>query len=300
MRSIMEPAAYMLFAVKASILLTVLGLGLNAEWKDALYLFRRPSLLLKSLLSMNVIMPLVTAGLVVAFDLPTTVKVALVALAISPVPPILPKKQMRAGGQEAYAIGLLVAVALLAIVTVPIVVSWFVKAFDRTGEIAPLTVAKVVFATVLAPLAIGIVVRQWTPRLAERVARPVATFGTVLLIVSGLPLLYFSWPAIQALFGNGTVLIMATMAAIGLATGHLLGGPDRGNRRVLALSTASRHPGVALAVAVAVGEESKPEVAAVLLYLLVAIILSVPYIEWRKRRAGSAPSSAISGQGTSK
>jgi hypothetical protein len=154
----MEPAAYVLLAVKASILLTVFGLGLNAEWRDAMYLFRRPSLLIKSLLSMNVVMP---PGLVVTFDLPTSVKVALVALAISPVPPMLPKKEKKAGGEQAYAIGLLVAVALLAIVTVPIIVSWFIAAFNRTGGIAPLGVAKIVFASVLAPLAIGIAVRQW-------------------------------------------------------------------------------------------------------------------------------------------
>jgi len=294
----MEPAAYVLLAVKASILLTVLGLGLNAKWRDAFYLFRKPSLLIKSLLAMNVIMPLVAAGLAVSFDLPTTVKVGMVALAISPVPPILPKKQMKAGGQEAYAIGLLVAVALLAIVTVPIVVSWFISAFDRAGGIAPLAVAKLVFASVLAPLMLGIVVRQWLPRVAERAAGPVMTCGTVLLIVSALPLLYSSWPAIQALFGNGTVLIVAAMAAIGLATGHLLGGPDPRNRSVLALSTASRHPAVALAVAVAAGEETKPEVGAVLLYLLVAIILSIPYVEWRKKRAErEAQASATAGRG---
>src|SRR5215467_16052846 len=105
----MELAAYVLLAVKASIFLTVFSLGLNAEWQDALYLFRRPVLLIKSLLAMNVIMPLVAAGLVVTFDLPTSVKVALVALAISPVPPMLPKKQMKAGGEEAYAIGLQVS-----------------------------------------------------------------------------------------------------------------------------------------------------------------------------------------------
>jgi len=296
----MELAAYVLFAVKASIFLTVFGLGLNAEWQDALYLFRRPSLLIKSLLSMNVIMPLVAAGLVVSFDLPTSLKVALVALAISPVPPMLPKKQMKAGGQESYAIGLLVTVALLAILTVPIVVSWFIGAFDRTGGIAPLAVAKIVFASVLAPVAIGIAVRRWMPRLTERIAGPIATCGIVLLIVSVLPLLYFSWPAVQALFGNGTVLIVATMAAIGLATGHLLGGPDPGHRTVLALSTASRHPAVALAITVAAGEETKSEVGAILLYLIVAIVLSIPYVAWRRRQASTADSAALSGHRASR
>ena len=296
----MELAAYLLFAVKASILLTVFSLGLNAEWQDALYLFRRPSLLIKSLLSMNVIMPLVAAGLVVTFDLPTSVKVALVALAISPVPPMLPKKEKKAGGEEAYAIGLLVAVAFLAIVTVPIVVSWFIDAFNRTGGIGPPAVAKIVFASVLAPLAIGIAMRRWMPGLAERVARPVAMCGTVLLIVSVLPLLYFSWPAVVALFGNGTVLIVATMAAIGLVTGHLLGGPDPGHRTVLALSTASRHPAVALAITVAAGEETKSEVGAILLYLIVAIVLSIPYVAWRSHQARTAPPSAMSGHRASR
>jgi len=90
------------------------------------------------------------------------------------------------------------------------------------------------------------------------------------------------------------------MAAIGLATGHLLGGPDPGNRTVLALSTASRHPAVALAVTVAAGEESESEVAAVILYLLVATILSIPYVAWRKRQAEGARASAISSQRASK
>jgi len=232
----------------------------------------------------------VAAGLVVTFNLPTSVKFALVALAISPVPPMLPKKQMKAGGEEAYAIGLLVAVALLAIITVPIVVSWFIAAFERTGGIGPLAVAKIVFTSVLAPLAIGIAVRHWMPRLADRIAGPVATCGNVLLIVSVLPLLYFLWPAVQALIGNGTVLIVATMAAIGLATGHLLGGPDHGHRRVLALSTASRHPAVALAITVAAGAETKSEVGAILLYLIVAIVLSIPYVAWRRRQDAAGPS----------
>ena len=282
----MDFAAYVLLTIKASIVLTVVGLGLHASWRDALYLFRKPALLIRSLLSMNVIMPVVAAGLVVAFDLPTTVKFALVALALSPVPPILPKKELKAGGHAQYAIGLLASLALLSIATVPIAVAWLGSAFHRTGAIGPLAVAKIVLTSVLAPLVVGIVVRQAKPAFAEKSARPVAMLGTVLLILSALPLIYASWPAIRALVGNGTVLIIAAMAAIALAVGHLLGGPDPDDRTVLALSTASRHPAIALAVAVAAGAESKPELAAILLYLIVAALVSVPYVAWRKRQSG--------------
>ena len=287
----MDVASLLLLAIKASIVLTVLSLGLNATWQDATSLFRQPGLLVRSVLSMNVIMPLVAVGLVVAFNLPSPVKIALIALAISPVPPILPKKEMKAGGHASYAVGLLVAIALLAIVTVPLAVSWFSSAFDRTGEIAPLVVAKIVLTSVLAPLAAGIALRHWLPVVAEKIARPLGLLGMIMLIGSGLPLAYASWPAIHALFGNGTVLIIVAMTVIGLIVGHLLGGPQEENRTVLGLSTASRHPAIALAAAVAGGAETKSALAAILLSLIVALLVSIPYVAWRRRASIAAHTS---------
>ncbi len=287
----MDIASILLIAIKVSIVITVIGIGLNASWQDAISLFRQPWLLLRSVLSMNVIMPLVAAGLVVVFDMPTMVKIALVALAISPVPPILPTKEMKAGGQRSYAVGLLVAIALLAIVTVPMTITWFANAFDRTANIEPFAVAKIVLMSVLAPLAAGIALRRWVPAFAERIARPVALLGAVLLVASALPLAYASWPAIQRLVGNGTALIVAVMAVIGLVVGHLLGGPLAEDRTVLALSTTSRHPAIALTAAVAAGAEAKPVLAAILLYLIVATLVCIPYVFWRRRKSTAARAS---------
>jgi BASS family bile acid:Na+ symporter len=266
-------------------MLTVLSLGLRASWQDAFYLFREPSLLLRSMLSMTVIMPLVAATLVVSFNLPVPVPIALVALAVSPVPPLLPKKELKAGGHASYAVGLLVAIALLSIITVPVVVSWFISAFERTGAVSPLTVAAIVSKSVLAPLVAGMALCHWAPALADKIARPIALLGTVLLVATALPLAYASWPAMQKLFGNGTVLIIAAMAVAGLGIGHLLGGPNGEHRTVLALSTTSRHPGIALAAAVAAGGEAKSVLSAILLYVIVAVLVSVPYVAWRKRQS---------------
>jgi bile acid:Na+ symporter, BASS family len=293
----MDIAATLFLVLKTSIVLTVLSLGLRASWQDALYLFREPSLLLRSMLSMNVIMPLVAATLVVSLDLPVPVPIALVALAVSPVPPMLPKKELKAGGHASYAVGLLVAIALLSIITVPVVVSWFISAFDRTGGIAPLTVAAIVSKSVLAPLAAGLLLRHVAPTLAEKITRPIALLGTVLLVATALPLAYASWPAMHALFGNGTVLIIAAMAVAGLGIGHLLGGPDGDHRTVLALSTTSRHPGIALAAAVAAGGESKSVLAAILLYVIVAVLVSIPYVAWRRRQSAAIELPATSSDG---
>jgi hypothetical protein len=62
---------------------------------------------------------------------------------------------------------------------------------------------------------------------------------------------------------RSTVLIIAGMAVFGPIVGHALGGPDPDNRTVLALSTTSRHPAIALASAVAAGAETKSELEAI-------------------------------------
>jgi BASS family bile acid:Na+ symporter len=280
----MDLATLIPLALKTSIVFIVFGLALNASLDDALYLFRRPRELFRSLLSMNVIMPLFAAAIAAIFGLHPAVKIALLVLAVSPVPPILPKKEIKAGGGSSYAFGLLVAAALLAIVLVPISVELMGRAFARTMHIAPATVAQLVLITVLIPLAAGIAVRHFAPAFAERIAKPVSLAAVVLLVVSVLPILFTAWPAITSLIGNGTILAIAAFVVVGLAAGHLLGGPDPEDRTVLALSTASRHPGVAMAIVSANFPGQKLMLAAVLLYLIVNAVVSLPYLNWRKRQ----------------
>src|SRR5262245_773367 len=102
--------------IKISIILTVVAVGLKASFTDAVYRVRRPCLLVRALLAMNVIMPLfgLIGGLNLSLSPP--VRVALVSLSVSPIPPIMPKKALKAGGGENYTIGLLVLSAVLAIV----------------------------------------------------------------------------------------------------------------------------------------------------------------------------------------
>ena len=69
---------------------------------------------------------------------------------------------------------------------------------------------------------------------------------------------------------------------VGLTIGHFLGGPK--HRTSLALSTATRHPGIALALAQANFPAEKLVAAAVLLYLIVNALVSIPFLLWTKRR----------------
>ena len=281
----MKSASLFVFALKASIALTVIGIGLRSTSRDTTFLLRHRALAARSFLAMNVIMPLVALWLVLTFRLEPTVELALVALAMSPVPPLLPKKSVRAGGDGSYTIGLLVAAALLSIVVVPATAYLFERFFDTSVRVAPVMIAEIVGATVLVPLAIGIGVRRIAPATAARAAKPAGTIATLILLACVIPLLVTSWPAFRVLVGNGTLAVIIAMTVVGLVVGHFLGGPSTDHRTVLAIVTASRHPGVAFAIAATALPAERLVAPAILLALVVSGLASVPYVVWRKRAA---------------
>jgi BASS family bile acid:Na+ symporter len=96
-------------------------------------------------------------------------------------------------------------------------------------------------------------------------------------------LLIAVWPTVKLLVGNGTLGAMVLVTMAGLGVGHVLGGPTIENRLVLALSTASRHPAVAIAIAQATFPGDGLVTAAVLLELVVVTLISAPYISHIKR-----------------
>jgi BASS family bile acid:Na+ symporter len=279
----MNAAQWLKIALMASIMLTVFGLGLSSTFQDATFLLRRPKLLAKAFLSMNIIMPVIAALIATTFALPFEVKVALVALSVSPVPPIIQKKQLAAGGRLNYVVGLLMAMSVLAVAFVPLAVTIVNHVFGRERVLGPWAVAKIMLLSVLAPLLVGLVARHLFPA-AQKAARVIVSAAFMMLLAAIVPVLFGLWPMLRPLLGNGTVVVMIAMAIIGLAVGHLLGGPRAGDRTALAISTASRHPAVALAVATSgpdVG--TKPVLALILLYLLVAMAVCIPYQKWRAR-----------------
>jgi bile acid:Na+ symporter, BASS family len=271
--------------LKTSIFLTVFTLGLQATFADATFLFRRPKLLLRGFLSMDVTMPLLALLLAMTLNLHPAVKIALVALSVSPVPPIFPKKALNSGGEEDYTIGLLVAMVVLAIVVIPMTMEVFERVTGVPLSMSALSVATIVFKTVLLPLLAGIAVRAISSSFADRAVKPIGTLATVILISSALPALFVLIRNNLTLLTDGTLLALAVFALIGYFVGHVFGGPDPKDRSVLALATASRHPGLALAIAHANFPQQKLVAPTVVLYLIVSGIVTAVASKLMKAKA---------------
>ncbi len=229
-------------------------------------------------------MPVVAVLLSVLFDFGPTVERALIALAISPVPPLLPHKESKAGGDERYALGLMAMLALMAMAVIPLEVLILRSVAGRPLEMASGAVFRVVLISTLLPLSAGMAVRSFMPGLVARIEKPVAMIANVLLPLALLLLLAGAASAVLALAGDGRVLIaMFVFLAVGLAVGHVLGRPNPNHSVVLALSTACRHPAIALSIAAASFPEERFGVT-ILLYVLLGAIVAVPYIAWQRRQ----------------
>lgn len=291
----MEAVELVHLALPVSLVLIVLALGLRCSWSDTMFLFHEPALLARSLFTMSVIVPVVALLMAMSFDLKPPVKIALVTLAISPVPPILPPKLVKLVTRDDYVYGLLVATSLLAILLIPLSL-WIISGVTRHELSAdPALVARAVGSSVLLPLGVGLLVRHFFPGFANRISGPVSAFGTVLLIAALIAIMAFGWRGFAALVGDGTLLAFVVLTLVALGAGHWLGGPRGDDRTVLALSDASRHPGVAIAIGASLYPDQKQVIAvAVLLYLIVAMVATIPYTQWRRKRheklvAGQAP-----------
>jgi BASS family bile acid:Na+ symporter len=274
--------ALILLGLQASVFFTVFGFGLDTTVPDMLYVIRRPGLLARSLLAMFVLMPAVAIALAGFFEFKRVVEIALVALSISPVPPLLPRREGQAGGRGPYALGLMALLALLSIVIVPAALGVLERLAHRPFEMEPLAVAKVVFATALAPLAAGMLVRTLLPH-PERLRTLVNRVAWVLLLLGVAVLLASNLSALWMLLGNGTLVAMAVFVTAALTIGHVLGGPDPDHSVVLALSNACRHPSIAIAIASANFPDQQFD-ATILLYVLLNITLCIPYVIWQRGR----------------
>ena len=200
---------------------------------------------------------------------------------------------MLAGGESSYMFGLLVAASLLSIVLVPVVLGSMGLAFGLPLRTPVAAIVKLVGVTVVAPLCAAVFVRSMAPELAARITRPALAAGMIMLAGGALPVVFNAGPAIVSLIGDGTLAAIAAFVLTGLAAGHLLGGPAPEQRAVLAFSTAFRHPAIALAIAQTNFVQQKTVLAAVLLYLVVGVVATIPYVAWRRRHPSPQINSRI-------
>jgi bile acid:Na+ symporter, BASS family len=162
----------------------MLGLGLGLTVEDFRRVGRHPKAAVLALLCQVVLLPAICFGLARASGLAPELAVGLMLLAASPGGTTANLYSHLFGGHVALNITLTAINSILAVVTLPVVVNLSAAYFLAEGADIGLQFDKVlqVFAIVLVPVAIGMLVRSRAPGLAARLDRPVRILSVVVLV----------------------------------------------------------------------------------------------------------------------
>ncbi|MBM9617659.1 bile acid:sodium symporter family protein [Streptomyces zhihengii] len=169
----------------AALALIMLGLGLSLTVADFRRVAQYPVPVAVALVCQIVVLPAVCLGLVLLFDLPAVLAVGMMLLAASPGGTTANLYSHLFGGDVALNITLTAVNSVLAVFTMPIVTNLSLAYFSDGDTALGLRFDKTlqVFAVVLVPVAVGMLVRARFTEFAERMAKPVKVLSAVILLL---------------------------------------------------------------------------------------------------------------------
>jgi bile acid:Na+ symporter, BASS family len=265
-----------------SIVASMLGLGLTVVWTQLEPFRERRLLMLRSLATVLLVVPLAVLGIIVLLRPTPAVAIGLAILVACTAAPMQLIRVTSKGGSLPYMVSLHLSLALLALVTVPVTLYLFSLALGFPIEAGVLAVAKVVGMTVLLPVGLGILIRSFVPRVADAIGPAMSKIGKIVLLISAL---FVVAKVYRDLFKMDlwSYFTIAVVVSVSLAIGHLLGPRDPEERTTLAMESASH--GLGLALTIAVLHFSANQAMTVLVpYFVVFTMVSAIYLQYRKRQ----------------
>ncbi|MFC6014573.1 bile acid:sodium symporter family protein [Nocardia lasii] len=167
------------------------GLGLSLTGADFARIAKTPRVVAIALACQLLVLPAAAFGLVLAFDLSPILAVGMMLLAASPGGTTANLFSHLFRGDVALNVSLTAVNSIIAVVTVPVVTNFALGYFEPSGEdgTVGLQLGKViqVFAIVLVPVGLGMLVRRWRADFADRMDKPVRIGSalTLLLVIVG-------------------------------------------------------------------------------------------------------------------
>ncbi|MAT18608.1 MAG: bile acid:sodium symporter [Leifsonia sp.] len=161
------------------------GLGLSLTPGDFARVAKQPKAVIIALGCQLVLLPALCFGLVVLFQLPPLLAVGMLLLAASPGGSTANLYSHLFRGDVALNISLTAINSIIAIFTLPLITNLAITIFLPGDDGLGIQFAKAVevFAIVLGPVVLGMLVRWWKPRFADAMDKPVRIASMLILAI---------------------------------------------------------------------------------------------------------------------
>jgi BASS family bile acid:Na+ symporter len=229
-----------------TVIMIMLSTGLKLSFTQVTSLSREPKLLGRSLISVDLLVPVVAILLLILLSglVPQEVGIGILLLAAAPGAPLALKLVEKAKGNISYAVSLMTIVAILAVITFPVVA---ILTLPGDVQINPLQIITVIALNQLIPLGAGLAARHFWPTLADDIVGPVTKISNILFPLLIVLVIVADFDTILSL-GLTSIGVMFAVLIASLFIGHLLGGPTLGTRTALGVSSAVRNAALALLI----------------------------------------------------
>ena len=168
----------------------MLGLGLALTLNDFKRVVKYPKAILIGLVSQMFILPLICFFVAKSFGLSPELAVGLMLLSASPGGPTANLYSHLSKGDVALNISLTAVNSLLTLFTLPLIVNLAIGYFMESGQVIPMQFKKVteVFAMVLIPVSIGMIVNSQFPKTSAKLDKPIKILSAIFLVavISGV------------------------------------------------------------------------------------------------------------------
>ncbi|KRA24337.1 bile acid:sodium symporter [Microbacterium sp. Root61] len=199
------------------------GLGLSLTPGDFARVAKQPKAVIIALLCQLILLPAICFGLVLLFQLPPVLAVGMMMLAASPGGTTANLYSHLFRGDIALNISLTAVNSVIAVITLPLITNFAIAYFDPFDDQLGLQWAKAleVFAIVLLPVAVGMVVRRFWPRFAAGMDKPVRIASVIILIVVIAGAVASNWALLVENFARLSIITIV-FCLISLGIGYLV------------------------------------------------------------------------------
>ncbi|MEV7395627.1 bile acid:sodium symporter family protein [Aeromicrobium sp. NPDC092404] len=198
------------------------GLGLSLTPDDFRRVSRHPRAVVVALACQLLLLPAVCFGLVLLFDLPPLLGIGMMLLAASPGGTSANLFSHLFHGDVALNVTLTAINSVIAIFTLPIITNLAIAWFDREDSVS-LQFRKVVevFAVVLLPVLLGMLVRARRAAFAARMDKPVRIGSAVILAILVIAILLDQRENVGDYLAD-VGLATAVFCAVSLVVGYVI------------------------------------------------------------------------------
>jgi len=256
-------------------------IGLGVKLAEVVAVAKDWRILLRAGIANYLIVPAAAVALLLTFHAAPLVAAGFLIAAVCPGAPYGPPFAGVAKGNVALAVGLMMILAASSALLAPLLLRLLLPlaSGDQPVQIDAAKMIATLLGVQLLPLCIGLVLRHRHPALAKRLEKP-ARWLSLLLNVALLGTILTAQFATLLAIPPRAFLGMTALVVAGLAAGYLLGGPDRADRRAMAMATSVRNVVVTLVIAVASFPGTPAVTAATAFGLFQTILVALVALAW--------------------